>query len=104
MIVDVGHVIEVNADFSGQGQGYTQFPDGTRYRITLDDLHDSDVRDRLRAIWLNPHTLDPARISAAVTREVADRLAALGRSFEGQGHTGEEVARFLMRCLFTKFA
>ena len=104
MTVDVGHVIEIYADFFGQGQGYTQFPDGTRYRITLDDLHDPDVRDRLRAIWLNPHTLDPARIAAAVTREVADRLAALGRSFEGQGHTGEEVARFLMRCLFTMFA
>jgi len=31
LIVDVGHVIEVCADFSGQGQGYTQFPDGARY-------------------------------------------------------------------------
>ena len=40
LVVDVGHVIEVYADFSGQGQGYTQFPDGNRYRITLDDLRD----------------------------------------------------------------
>lgn len=35
---------------------------------------------------------------------MADRLAALGRSFEGQGHAPEDVARFLMRCLFTMFA
>lgn len=42
LIVDVGHVIEVYADFSGQGQGYTQFPDGNRYRITLDDLRRGD--------------------------------------------------------------
>ena len=32
MIVDVGHVIELYADFSRQGQGYNQFPDGNRYR------------------------------------------------------------------------
>lgn len=104
LIVDVGHVIEVYADFSGQGQGYTQFPDGNRYRITMDDLRDERVRDRLRLIWTDPQALDPSKVAAEVTREVADRLAALGKSFEGQGHEPEEVARFLMRCLFTMFA
>ena len=104
IIVDVGHVIEVYADFSGQGQGYTQFPDGTRYRIRLDDLRDDAVRARLHAIWTDPHSLDPAKVAARVTREVAGHLAALGRSFEGQGHQPEDVARFLMRCLFTMFA
>ncbi|MCZ8335753.1 MAG: class I SAM-dependent DNA methyltransferase [Rhodobacteraceae bacterium] len=104
LIVDVGHVIEVYADFSGQGQGYTQFPDGNRYRITMDDLRDAKVRDRLRLIWTDPQALDPSKVAAEVTREVADRLAALGKSFEGQGHEPEDVARFLMRCLFTMFA
>ena len=104
LVVDVGHVIEVYADFSGQGQGYTQFPDGNRYRITMDDLRDEATRDRLRAIWTDPHALDPSRVTAQVTREVADRLAALGKSFEGQGHKPEAVANFLMRCLFTMFA
>ncbi|WP_245894622.1 class I SAM-dependent DNA methyltransferase [Paracoccus indicus] len=104
IIADVGHVLEVYADFSGQGQGYTQFPDGARYRITLDDLNDPKTVERLRAIWTDPHSLDPAKISAEVTRGVANQLAALGRSFEGQGHRPEDVARFLMRCLFTMFA
>jgi len=104
IIVDVGHVLEVYADFSGQGQGYTQFPDGARYRITLDDLRDDKILERLRTIWTEPHTLDPAKISAEVTRIVADRLAALGRSLEGQSHAADDVARFLMRCLFTMFA
>jgi len=49
-------------------------------------------------------SLNPDRISAAVTREIADRLAALGRSFEGQGHDPEAMARFQMRCPFTMFA
>jgi hypothetical protein len=104
MVVDVGHVIEVYADFSGQGQGYTQYPDGNRYRIFLDDLREPKVLDRLRTIWTDPHALDPSKITAQVTREVADRLAALGKSFEGQGHAPEAVANFLMRCLFTMFA
>jgi hypothetical protein len=104
LIVDVGHVIEVYADFSGLGQGYTQYPDGNRYRITMDDLRDEKIRERLRLIWTDPQALDPSKIAAQVTREVADRLAALGRSFEGQGHEPEAVARFLMRCLFTMFA
>jgi len=104
LIVDVGHVIEVYADFSGQGQGYTQFPDGNRYRITMDDLRDEKTRERLRLIWTDPLALDLSKVAAQVTREVADRLAALGRSFEGQGHEAEAVARFLMRCLFTMFA
>ena len=104
LIVDVGHVIEVYADFSGQGQGYTQFPDGNRYRITLDDLRNEATRARLQAIWNDPHSLDPTRVSAQVTRQVAAHLAELGRSFEAQGHAPEAVARFLMRALFTMFA
>jgi len=102
LIVDVGHVIEVYADFSGQGQGYTQFPDGRRYRIRMEDLREKEVQERLRLIWTDPHSLNPAKVSAQVTREVAARLAELGKSFSG--HKPDDVARFLMRCLFTMFA
>jgi len=104
LIVDVGHVIELYADFSGQGQGYTQFPDGGRYRIYLDDLRDEATRDLLRAIWTDPFGLNPALISARVTRDIAAHLAELGVSLEAQGHDSETVARFLMRCLFSMFA
>lgn len=104
LVVDVGHVIEVYADFSGQGQGYTQYPDGNRYRITMDDLRDKEVRERLKLIWEKPLDLDPSLVSAAVTRDIAAHLAELGKSFEGQGHSTETVARFLMRCLFSMFA
>ncbi|MEP1441597.1 MAG: DNA methyltransferase [Hyphomicrobiales bacterium] len=104
LIVDVGHVIELYADFSKQGQGYSQFPDGNRYRITMDDLRNEETRDLLKAIWVDPMSLDPALKTAEVTREIASHLAELGKSFEGQGHDSEKVARFLMRCLFTMFA
>lgn len=104
IVMDVGHVIELYADFSRQGQGYNQFPDGNRYRITLEDLRDAKVRELLHAIWTDPYSLDPSLRSAEVTRDIAAHLAELGKSFEAQGHESETVARFLMRCLFSMFA
>ncbi len=104
MVVDVGHVIELYADFSKQGQGYNQFPDGNRYRLHLEDLRQPETLELLRKIWTDPYSLDPSLQSAKVTREIAAHLAELGKSFEGQGHDSETVARFLMRCLFSMFA
>lgn len=104
IVVDIGHVMEIYSDFSGIGKNYTQFQDGRRFRITLEDLHDEEVRQTLKQIWEDPHSLDPSKHSAKVTRQIAERLAALGKSFQEQGHDSELVARFLMRCLFTMFA
>ena len=104
LIVDVGHVIEIFADFSGQGHGYNQFQDRVRHRVLLEDLVKPEVRDLLKTIWTDPHSLDPAKRSARVTRQISDRLAALGNSLERDGHPSETVARFLMRCLFAMFA
>ncbi|AKI02642.1 Methyltransferase domain [Hoeflea sp. IMCC20628] len=104
MIVDVGHLIELYADFSCAGQGYTQFPDGNRYRIKLEDLRKEETRILLRSIWTEPQSLDPSLVAAKVTRDIATHLAELGKSFEGQGHDSEIVANFLMRCLFSMFA
>jgi hypothetical protein len=104
LVADVGHAIEVFADFSGQGKNYRQFPDRSGFRIYLDDLRDPDIRARLRAIWLDPHALDPAKHAAAVTRDIAKRLASVSKLLEERGYQPEPVAHFLMRCLFTMFA
>ena len=68
------------------------------------DLADEVVRNRLRALWADPLSLDPARVSARVTRKVAGELAELARSLEAAGHPAELVAGFLTRCLFSMFA
>ncbi|PWR23930.1 class I SAM-dependent DNA methyltransferase [Zavarzinia compransoris] len=103
-VVDVGHVIELYADFSGQGKNYAQFPDRQNFRLSLDQLHDPKVRRRLSLVWTAPHDLDPARRSAEVTAEVAAGLAPVARRLEARGHAPGMVAEFLMRCLFTMFA
>jgi hypothetical protein len=104
IVVDVGRVIELYAEFSRSGATYTPFPDPRSHRIALDSLRDPAVRERLRAVWLDPLGLDPTRRSARVTREIAARLAELARSLESAGHPAEAVAAFLSRCLFTCFA
>lgn len=104
VVVDVGHSIELYADFARLGRAYTPFPDSNSHRIKLADLADPKIRERLRLVWTDPFELDPSRKSAEVTREVASRLAELARSFERSGHDPERVAHFLMRCLFTMFA
>lgn len=104
LVCDVGHCIEVYADFSGQGKNYSQFPDRQGFRIYLQDLHDEKIRERLRRIWQEPTALDPARQAAKVTREIAARLAEVSKGLEKRGHNAEDVALFLMRCLFTMFA
>jgi hypothetical protein len=104
LVCDVGHVLEVYADFSGQGKNYAQFPDRQSFRIYLEDLRRPDIRARLTAIWTAPLSLDPARASARATRAIAERLAAVSKSLEQQGKDPEQVAMFLMRCLFTMFA
>jgi hypothetical protein len=104
LVCDVGHCIEVYADFTGQGKNYTQFPDRQNFRVYLEDLRKSDVQDRLRAIWLEPQSLDPTRTRARVTREIAARLAKVSKALEAKKYPAEEVAHFLMRCLFTMFA
>jgi hypothetical protein len=104
LVTDVGHCIDVYADFSGTGKAYTQFPDAARFRIMLDDLRDEKVRERLATIWTNPLTLDPSKEAARVTREIAAHLAELSKRLEKREQNPTRVADFLMRCLFTMFA
>lgn len=104
LVCDVGHCIEVYADFSGQGKNYTQFPDRQAFRIYLEDLRSQEVRERLKKIWQEPQALDPTRTSAKVTRDIAKRLAQVSRALEKKNYPAQDVAMFLMRCLFTMFA
>lgn len=124
LVVDVGTVIEVYAEFSKTGGTYTPYPDPRSHRIALTDLAKPEVQDRLRRIWTDPDSLNPARISAQVTRDVAALLAQLAKSLEGPGGTSnanfkpnqpqahasiapvapETVAAYLTRCLFSMFA
>lgn len=101
---DVGNCMELFADFTGTGRAYDQFPDRKGFRIFMEDLRRAEVRELLACVWTDPHALDPTRKSARVTREIAARLAEVSKTLEATGANAEDVAHFLMRCLFTMFA
>ncbi len=104
LVADIGHSIELYADFTQAGKAFLPYPDPRTFRIRLSDLAEESVRDRLRRVWIDPLSLDPAKISAAVTREIADLLATLAASLERSGHSPKLVGEFLTRCLFCMFA
>jgi hypothetical protein len=104
MVCDVGHSIDLYAEFSGTGGHYERFPDPKNHRILLTDLRQEKTRALLRAIWTDPYSLDPSRKAAEVTRDIANRLAKLAKSLEADGHDPQVIAGFLQRCLFTMFA
>lgn len=58
---DVGHALEIYADFTGTGRAYTQFPDRKGFRLYLEDLRKPEIRDFLARIWTEPHSLDRPR-------------------------------------------
>ena len=104
LIADIGYCIEVYADFTCTGRAYGQYPDRSSFRIMLEDLRDESVAERLRIIWNDPKSLDPSKIAAQATREIAALLATVARRLEARGHSPEEVSAFLMRLIFTMFA
>jgi hypothetical protein len=104
LVCDVGRSLDIYADFTGQGRAYRPFPNAKTNSIALAELGDPEVQDRLRAIWTDPYSLDPALKRAKATRTIAGHLADVSKSLEREKHPPQEVATFLMRCLFAMFA
>ena len=101
VVCDIGYCFDLYATFDGSWN-FRHFPDAKRHRIYLADL--PAHADTLRTIFTDPHRLDPTRNAAKVTREIAAHLAELARGLEADGYSGERIATFLMRCIFTMFA
>jgi hypothetical protein len=59
LVVDVGHVIELYADFTQKGKNYLPFPDARSHRIKLADLARPELRERLRLVWTTPSPSTP---------------------------------------------
>jgi len=95
---DIGDHFELWMGFSGDYGGY-----GARREIALIELRKPDVFDLFVDIFSNPQQRNPEKIAARVTREVAADLAELAKRMEANVDP-QQVAQFLMRCIFTMFA
>ena len=100
MVLDVGKTLIVWDRWSGVYGGFE-----AGHRIDLATLHRRpDDIALLRDVWEHPAARDRRGRAQAVTTEIAGKLARLAAALEGRGHPQEEVARFLMRVVFSCFA
>lgn len=117
IVCDVGRAFEIYFDWSGNGRGYGYFPDQHSYRLDLHRFAEPEVQAIIRAIWIDPASIDPRAKSAEVSRDIAKRLAEVSKWLEGiqrqrtrdasdseRSLAIEETALFLMRIIFCMFA
>ncbi|MEC4853180.1 MAG: type IIL restriction-modification enzyme MmeI, partial [Jaaginema sp. PMC 1079.18] len=98
LVCDIGDHFELWWGFNGDYGGYA-----ARTDIPLAHLQKPEIFALFVDIFTNPQARNPEKIAAQVTREVAADLALLTKTLENE-HNPEEVALFLMRCIFTMFA
>ena len=125
IVADIGRTFELYFDWTGDGRGYGFFPDKQNYRIALTALGTAEpvgntektALELLRAVWLDPDSIDPRTKAVAVTRDIAERLSRVAEQLERDERTRnpgkadfevalgiEHTSLFLMRVLFCMFA
>jgi hypothetical protein len=82
---------------------FTGYPDESR-EIRIEDLVDDGKRQMLRWVFTEPLKLRPEKSTAAVTGEAAQRYAGLAEAMRQRGLDSNQVAHFLVQCLFCMFA
>ncbi|MHB8148658.1 MAG: class I SAM-dependent DNA methyltransferase [Desulfobulbia bacterium] len=82
---------------------FTGFPDQPR-EIRIEELTDPSTRQVLRWVFTEPEKLRPEKSTAAITGEAAGQFAGLAQAMRERGLGGQQVAHFLVQCLFCMFA
>lgn len=82
---------------------FTGYPDQPR-EIRIDELTDPGTLQLLRWVFTDPEKLRPEKSTAAITGEAAGKFAGLAMAMRGRGLDGQQVAHFLVQCLFCMFA
>jgi hypothetical protein len=88
--------IEVHTHFTGTPS--------ERHTFALEDLAQHEVRQRLRAVWLNPESFKPRRSNRDITEEAARTFAETAERLRGAGAAPDRVSHFLTQCVFCFFA
>jgi hypothetical protein len=89
-------IIEVHSNFTGTLK--------VREVFTLDDLLIEERRLRLKQVWTAPEVFNPTARAVEVTRAAIDGLLKVADALKGRHEDPDEVAHFLVKCVFTLFA
>ncbi|TGE01483.1 class I SAM-dependent DNA methyltransferase [Methylobacterium nonmethylotrophicum] len=75
-----------------------------RHEMTLEDLRDPAIRQKLKAVLSDPEKLRPGLTRHALTEHAASDFARLAQRLRDRDHTPEQVAHFIQRLVFCMFA
>ena len=82
---------------------FTGYPDEPR-EIRIEQLAEPETRQLLNWVFTDPEKLRPEKSTAAITAQAAGQFAQLAAAMRGRGEDGQQVAHFLVQCLFCMFA
>ncbi|MFN3828467.1 MAG: class I SAM-dependent DNA methyltransferase [Tepidimonas ignava] len=82
---------------------FTGTPSET-HTIALPDIGQPANLQKLRWLFTDPERFRPRRTTQDVTAEAAERFAAIAQALTARGADPQQVAHFLIQCLFCLFA
>ncbi len=88
--------IEIHTNFTGTNKRL--------YKLTLDDLLDSENRELLHKAFTDPEALNPQHQRQRITEDATARIGAIALKLRDRGHDPQRVAHFLMQLVFALFA
>ncbi len=74
------------------------------HEITLEDLLDGQVRERLKRAFTDPEDFKPSKTRQALTEETAREFAGIAQRLRDRGHEAHKVAHFVNQLVFCMFA
>ena len=75
-----------------------------KHEFALDDLIDGTVRDRLKAVFVDPERFKPSKSRQELTEETAREFAGIAQRLRNRGEEAHQVAHFVNRLVFCMFA
>jgi hypothetical protein len=96
LVVSDMATIEIHTNFTGTVKKI--------HTITLDDLHDPAIQQKLQWLFNGPMHFKPVVTVEQITREVASQFSALAKTLRDRSHPPQTVAHFLSKLLFCLFA
>ena len=96
LVVSNRDVTQIHTHFTGT-------PSET-HTIRLEDIGTPDNLQKLRRLFTDPESFRPGRTVREITADAAGRFADIAQSMTSRGHDPQQVAHFLIQCLFCMFA
>ena len=96
LVVSDLRTIEIHTHFTGHPSEI--------HRFEITQLTQPEILQKLKWLFTEPERFKPQRTTYAVTELAAKRIGEIAERLNARGNAAEEVAHFLIQCVFCMFA